>query len=169
MADKDILQPGDLILFRVGPTSTWLDRMIGRAQKWIGEDPPSVKEFCHVGIVGPGGNTIIEARWPKVKIGPLDLPDLLTRNPIDFYRVKDIPPEQVSAVLAYAVTQLGQWYDFAAIATFGFIQLGHAAVCSQYVWEWFLNGAGIELCKWSPLISPDDIAGSSITRRLNVT
>jgi uncharacterized protein YycO len=169
MPDKDTVQPGDIMLFRVGQGSSWLDRAIGKVQKWIKEDPATItQEFCHAAIVGPGGNTIIEARWPRVKIGPLDLPDLLTRNPIDFYRVKDITPLQVDNVVAYAVKEIGQPYDISAIFTFGSVQLGHGLVCSQYVWKWFLNGAGLELCPYSTTISPDDLAGSSITRSLNL-
>lgn len=163
-----MIQEGDIALFRVGKTSTILDRLIGKFQKLIGEDPPGVEEFCHAALVGPMANTLIEARWPKVKTGPLDLPDLLTRNPIDFYRVKDITPEQVQKVLAYAKSDIGQPYDLPAIFTFGKIQLGGHLVCSQYVWKWFLNGAGIELCKYSPLISPDDLAGSSITQLVDI-
>ena len=179
------IQPADLILLRVGPGSTILDRAIGICQQWIGEAPPFTQEFCHAAIIGPvwtealasqypnltidiGANTIIEARWPKVKIGQLDLPDLLTRNPVDFYRINGITPAQASKIIEYAQDDIGDWYDLAGIFTLGYIQLGHALVCSQYVWKWALNGAGIELCPYSALISPDDLAGSKITTHLTI-
>lgn len=160
--------PADIVLFRVGPKSTILDRLIGRCQKWIGEAPPSTQEFCHVGLVGPGGDSIIEARWPKVKQGPLDLPDLLTRNPIDFYRIKGITPERSSLIVRAAQKEIGKPYDLAEIFSFGYIQLGHGLVCSQYVWKWVLNGGGYELCPYTSLISPDDIASSNLLEKVNL-
>lgn len=122
-------------------------------------------EFCHVGIIGMDGKTIIEARWPKVKIGPLDIPDLETRNPIDFYRVKGITPARAAEIVANAQKDIGKWYDLGAIFTMGVIQLGHAGVCSQYVWKWFID-SGIVLCPMTSFISPDDIASSTLTEKI---
>lgn len=171
-----ILQPADIILFRVGPASTWLDRAIGRCQKWIGQ-APTVMQYCHVGIVapydatmcGPGiTNTIIEARFPHVKKGPLDLPDLLKRNPIDFYRINGISADDQMAIVAEAQRDVDNKapYDLPEIFSLGYIQIGHGLVCSQYAWRWVLNGCGLALCKDTSLISPDDIASSKITTKL---
>lgn len=140
-----------------------LDRLIGWAEPKIGEGTKQA-EYCHAAIVGYGSN-IIEARWPKVRTGPLDLLDLEKRNPVEIYRVKDITYEQQQAVVGFALGDLNKWYDVGCIFTLGFVQLGHAGVCSEYVWRWFVKEK-IVLCDPSNLISPDDLAGSPIITRV---
>ncbi len=159
------VEPGDILLFRVTSRSPLLDRLIGWGQKVI-KQAPSSAAYCHAALVGPDSGRLYEARWPKIHNIPIDWETLRKRNPIEVYRVKDIRPEQVSAVLRFAENRVGRRYDVPAILTFGIIQFGHATVCSQFVWEAF-TAADICLCPWEDLESPDDLATSHCLVRID--
>ena len=159
-----MMQLADILLFRVGPKSTLLDRLIGWGQRVIHQAPTKL-EYCHVAMIGPDPDSLFEARWPRIHNILLDMPDLQLHNPVEVYRLKGITQQQVNTVLEYAKHREGEWYNLTAILTFGAIQLGHSAVCSQYVWECF-TAAGVCLCPYEDLESPDDIAGSDKLERV---
>ena len=159
-----IAQPGDILAFRVTAQSTLLDRMIGWGQKKIGQ-APTTAAYCHAALVGSDADHMYEARWPRIHNVALDWGSLLERNTIDVFRATLMTPEQMARVMVYAKGRLGEWYDVAAILSFGLVQFGHAAVCSQYVWECF-TAAGVCLCPYEDLESPDDIAGSLILTKI---
>ncbi len=146
------VQVGDFILYPVGPASRLLSKLVGWGQKLIGQ-APSVKQYSHVAIVGPDASHIIEAYWPRIRVSPLDLKD------VEVYRIKNVTPDQVSKMIAYAKSQVGQWYDMLAIVTFGKFQIGGTEVCSQLAYNAGL-AAGIVLYPPEILESPDDIAAS---------
>lgn len=157
-----MIQPADILLFRVAKQSSTLDKLIGWGQKVI-HQAPTLAEYCHAALVGPdyapGQPSMIEARWPRVHRIPLDIADLEKRNPVEVYRVKDMTPAQIEDVLGYAMEHVGVRYDMLAILTFGVLQLGNCDVCSQLDWESF-TPAGIALCPFQGLLSPDDLAAA---------
>lgn len=158
------IQPGDVLLFRATSSSNLLDRLICWGQRII-HAAPSDADYFHVGIVGNDVNHFYQAVWPKIANTVLDCTTINKTTIIEVYRVKGITVGQVQAVMATAQSRVGEWYDVLAILTFGMIQLGHTAVCSQYVWQCFLN-AGLVLCPFEALESPDDIAASSLLQRV---
>ena len=157
------VQPGDLLLFRVTPGSTLLDKLIGWGQKRIHQAPTDAA-YCHVAIVGPDAGSMYEAVAPKPHNIPIDWSKLTKRNTIDVFRVTGATPEQVAKVMAYCqkVVDAGTHYDWLAIATMGLVQLGRDCVCSQLAWQGWCDGDVI-LCDWQDLESPDDVAASKKT------
>lgn len=153
-----ILRPGDLLLFRISASSNWLDRLIGWGQRKIHQAPTDAS-YCHVAIVGPDSLSIYEAVWPRIHNVVLEIEKIQKTLILETYRVKGITPEQVERVMAAAKRGVGKRYDVLAILTFGLLQMGPMAVCSQFAYECFLD-ADIVLCPWADLESPDNIAAS---------
>lgn len=159
----DNLRSGDVLLFRVVESSNWLDRLIGWGQKII-HQAPSNATYCHAALIGSDASHIFEARWPKIHNVQMDWAKMSKRNKIEVYRV-NLTPEQVTKIMDYARLCLGRWYDFLAILTFGLLQLGSTAVCSQFVWDCF-TAAGVCLCPYESLESPDDLAASTLLEKV---
>ena len=158
------LRPGDLLLYRISGSSNWLDRLIGWGQR-IAHQAPTKAAYCHVAIVGPDTESIYEAIWPRIHNTPIDIGKIQKTIVLEAYRVRGATPEQISRVMASAAARVGERYDALAILSFGLLQLGRATVCSEYAYQSFLD-AGIVLCHWSSLESPDDIAASPLLERI---
>ena len=152
------VKAGDILLFRVIPDSTLLDKLIGWGQNRLGE-PRAKGNYCHAAMVGPDAGHIYEARWPRFHNVPIDASDLIKRNVVEVYRIRGITSDQITKMLASAQDHVGEFYDLAAIFTFGMIQLGGTIYCSQAVWRDAL-AAGIVLWPFEKLESPDDLANS---------
>jgi len=147
----------------VTPGSTPLDKLIGWGQKVIHQALTDAA-YCHVAIVGPTADQMYEAVVPKVHHIPIDWEKLTKRNTVDVFRVNNVTPEQVARVMAYCKKEEdgGEWYDWLAIASMGFLQFGRASVCSQLGWNAWAD-ADVVLCDTADLESPDDIAASKKT------
>ena len=93
------------------------------------------------------------------------MPDPLPEH-IEVYRLKqELTQDQLTKIFTYANSQIGKWYNFLGVLTGGFIQIGPIAFCSQFTWQAFTY-AGIVLCPWEELESPDDIAASPLLNRI---
>lgn len=156
--------PGDILLFRVSSSSNWLDKIIGWGQRVIHEAPTDAA-YCHVALVGPDSSHMFEAKWPKIHNVPIDLKAIQKNIVLEVYRVKAITAQEVDQVMNFAQGRIGRRYDILAILTFGYVQIGPSAVCSQFVWESF-TAAGLCLCPWRDLTSPDDIANSGLLEKV---
>jgi hypothetical protein len=159
-------QPGDLLLFRVGPGSPFLGKLIGWGQKVIGQAPTKAA-YDHVALAGRIRGEIVEAYWPRVRVREYD-PE---GDPnVELYRDPNATPQQIDSIMTYAYAHKGEWYNLTGLLTFGLVQLGHSVVCSQFAWKCYMGSdyttagytpAGITLCPPARLITPDDIAGSA--------
>lgn len=107
-----------------------------------------------------------EARWPRIHNGPIALQSVEKNIILETYRVKGLTPDQLQQVMAFCQSRIGRRYDLLALLTFGYLQIGPSAVCSQFVWEAF-TAAGICLCPFRDLTSPDDIAASACLERVD--
>ncbi len=153
------IQPGDILCWKAGPGSSWLDRLVAWAQA-IANDHG---DYYHVGFVGPGVFHFYQSKPPVICNSdiPKDLPDY-----VEVYRLKTpLTTEQLAKIFSYANSQLGKWYNFLGVISFGTIQIGSVAYCSQFVWQSYTY-AGIVLCPWENLRSPDDIAASDLLVRV---
>jgi hypothetical protein len=159
------VRPGDLLLFRVSSSSNWLDKLIGWGQKVI-HQAPTKAAYCHVALVGFNPLTMYEAKFPTIRLSPINLTGIQKSLILEVYRIKTITSEQITQVIGMAHRRLGEHYDWLAILTLGLLQIGPAAVCSQYIYECFLS-ANIILCPWSSLESPDNIANSQLLERID--
>lgn len=157
------LRPGDILLWRVVPGATWFERLIGWGEKFLHQIGSTNVNYYHVGFVGPGVFKYYESRVPVICNS--DIPNPLPEN-IEVYRLKTpLTGDQLAKIYSYANSQLGKWYNLLGVLTGGFIQIGSFAFCSQYTWQAFTY-AGIVLCPWESLESPDDIAASSMLERI---
>lgn len=121
----------------------------------MGQAPTRVS-YSHVAIAR-SPDSLYEAYWPRVRERYFD--PALTQN-VETYRVKTIAANQIQKVMDYAQAHLGEWYNLTGLLTLGLVQFGHTVVCSQFVWQAFAD-AGIVLCAYESLDSPDDLAASS--------
>lgn len=128
-------------------------------------EAPTTAAYCHVALVGPDGSHLYEARWPKIHNVPIDLKSLQKNIILETYRVKGITHGEIQQVMNFAESRIGRRYDVLALLTFGYVQIGPSAVCSQFVWEAF-TAAGRCLCEWRDLTSPDDIAASTCLEKV---
>jgi hypothetical protein len=155
---------GDVLLFRVSSSSNTLDRLIAWGQRIIHESPTTA-DYCHVALVGPDPEHMYEAKWPRIHNVPIDLGALQKNIILETYRNRNLTPEQIGLLMNYAQKHVGQRYDLLALLTLGYVQLGRTAVCSEFVWRAFTS-AGVLLCPWSALESPDDIAASALLEKV---
>lgn len=154
-----MIQPADILLYRIGPNASWIEKAIGWGQRVIGQAPGTVA-YDHAAIATSHVG-LIESYWPKVRKRLYNSTD----PTLEAWRVKGITVARQNQVLTYAAQHVGEWYNLTGILTLGLVQLGHSAVCSQFVWEAF-TAAGILLCPYETLESPDDIAASSLIMRV---
>lgn len=156
-----VLQPLDLLLFRVGPTADFIARTIGWAEQRLKE--PGTAQYYHVGFVGPDIKHYYESRVPRIK--NTDMPDPIPPH-IEVYRfISEITPASRAFIYSYANSQLGKWYNLLGVLTAGLIQIGDFPYCSQFAWECYTQG-GVTICPYSSLLSPDDVASSRYLLRV---
>jgi len=144
----------------VTPNSSWLGKLIGQGQKWIGK-APSQSAYEHV-VLFSSPMSIVEGYWPRVRERPFDPTGC---EGLEIYRIKGITPQQVIVLVNEARSHIGELYNVVGIATFGLVQLGHAVYCSQGLWQW-CTALFIALCKWDDLEGPDDVAASPLLERI---
>jgi hypothetical protein len=157
------VKPGDILMFKIAPGASWIDRLIGWGERRLGQTNSDKVNYYHVGFVGPGVFKFYQSKSPCICNSdmPVPLPDH-----IEVYRLKvELTDDQLKSIFTYANSQLGKWYNFLGVLTGGFIQIGNFSYCSQFTWQSFTY-AGIVLCPWESLESPDDIAASSLLERV---
>jgi hypothetical protein len=159
------VQAGDILLFRVGHESGVLDKLIGWGQK-VARQAPSKEAYCHATMVGPDATHMYESRWPRFHNIPINLPELAKYTTPEAYRIKGITPDQILGMMKSAESHIGEWYPWLDILSFGKLQIGGACYCSESVWRDALNGAGIRLCDFDKMESPDDLAASPMLIRV---
>lgn len=146
-------------MWRIGPGASWIDRLIGWGERVLHQAGSRQVNYYHVGFVGPGVFKLYQSKPPVICNS--DVPNPLPAY-IEVYRFKEpISDDQMRRVFTYANSQLGKWYNFLGILTGGFIQVGSFSFCSQFTWQCFTY-AGVVLCPWDELESPDDIAASPL-------
>lgn len=167
MIDKNLLQPGDILLYKpksVFHVSAWF---ITWAQNVVGKNPlqGEVKiGYCHVALVDYDTDYILEARWPKSKRSKLDWDKLDKEYDIELWRLKDIEPDTISKMLSWAHEHTGEWYDL-GLFLWGWMDKKHEEVCSTFVSN-AAAAAGkifvqIKHIGLGTLITPDEIAGNT--------
>jgi hypothetical protein len=158
------LRPTDILMWRIVPGASWVDRFIGWGERVLNQVGSKQVNYYHVGFVGPGVFHFYQSKPPKICNS--DIPQDLPSN-IEVYRLKvPMTDNQVKAVMTYANSQIGKWYNFLGVLTGGYIQVGSFSFCSQFTWQAFTY-AGVVLCPWETLESPDDIANSDLLLRVS--
>lgn len=152
------LQPADILLWRVGPGSSWIDRLIGWGESFIHQKTPQGYQYYHVGFVAANPKNYYQSKPPI--IDKFIVPDPLPKN-VEVYRFKQLlTPDNLANVFQYAESRRGKWYPFLGVLTAGWLQ-GNLEFCSQYTEDSFAHYP-VLLCQNIRFTSPDDIAGSSL-------
>lgn len=158
-----ILKAGDILIWRIDPGASWVDRLIGWGERVLRKTSTSQVSYFHVGFVGPGVFKFYQSKPPVICNSDIPTPLPLY---IEVYRLKTpLEEDQLGKIYSYANSQLGKWYNFLGVLTGGFIQVGSFSFCSQFTWQAYTY-AGIVLCPWESLESPDDIAASDLLLRV---
>ena len=152
------LQPGDILLWKVAASSSFIDRLIGWGERKTGQIGSATANYYHVAIVGvdmlhfydsqPGG------------VGNRDIPKPFPAY-IEVYRFKDpLNDDDLLKMWTYANSQKGKGYNYIGVLTAGMIEVWGKPFCSELVWR-ICTYAGRVICPWKTCLSPDDIAAST--------
>jgi len=157
------IQPGDILLWRIDSSASWIERLIGWGERHTGQPSPNGVDYYHAGIVGPdalhyydsapGGikNRLVTDPWP---------------DHLEVYRFKiPLNPDQLKAMWSYANSQLGVGYNYFGVLTAGWLQIDGKPFCSEFVWR-LCTYAGVVVCPWQTCLSPDDIAFAGTLERI---
>lgn len=160
-----MLQPGDILLWRVDPGAPLWDRLIGWGERMLKQSNSEKKNYYHVAFVSADPRMMYSAEPPRIALLPVPSP---IPDYIEVYRVKSESapgPIQLGLIFKYADSQIGRFYNFLGVLTGGYVQVGKFLFCSQFTWIAYSNG-GIWLCPYEFLESPDDVAASSLLMRV---
>ena len=163
MIDKELLKPGDILLYRpksVFHLSAWF---IAWGQNVMGKTPHNVT-YCHVALVDEDTDYILESRWPKSRRYKLDWKYLDKMYTVELWRVKNSTKAESSKALEWAHNNLGEWYDL-GLFVWGWFDAKQKEVCSTFVAKsWGSVDRVFKQFKKvgvGTLISPDEIAGNT--------
>lgn len=160
-----MLQPGDVLLWRIDPGAPWVDRLIGWGERRLGQGIKGKADYYHVGFVSRIPGQFYESKPPRIALSPIPNP---LPSYVETYRLRSPPhPDLLKAVFDYADTRVGNLYDFLGVLTGGFVEIAGLEFCSKFTNDSF-SYAGIVLCPNQELISPDDIAASPLLQRVDV-
>ena len=153
------LQPSNILLWRIGPGSSWVDRAVGWGERFLHEPHSETVNYYHVGIVGPDALHFYDAAPGGVKNRDIPSP---WPSYIEVRRfITPLKDDQLTLMWQYANSQLGTGYNYLGVISAGMIQVLGKPFCSELVWR-IATYAGIVLCPWETCLSPDDIAESNI-------
>jgi hypothetical protein len=164
MVTQKDLQPGDLLLFKVKPSSSLIDKFIGWGQKFM-KMAPTKAEYCHVALVSFDPEFIMEARWPKTRIYKINWEEYHKKYEVQLFRVKNVTTRQRLDAIHWAEDHLGEWYDLPSFL-FGWIQFKHSEICSTYVTKAEKASKIYFKTEKNGFITPDQVAAQTLIWRV---
>lgn len=154
-----IPMPGDLIFYPVTPRSGFVPRLIASVQLWRGEGSGKTM-YSHVAIADFEPGWQFEAYVPRSRRSRI--PD---GRDVEVWRVRGALPGHAEAVLHWARTHTGQWYDLGR-ALFGAFKMAHSNICTTFVasaWQ----EAGFDLsAKAGRFVGPNELIDSGLLERV---
>lgn len=151
-----ILQPGDILLWRVDPGAPLLDRLIGWGESKLKQRGPSGNQYYHVAFVSRNPKLMYSAQPPRLDLYPV--PDPLPPY-VEVYRLKDVDFDKLTDVFLEADKSRGEPYDFLGVFTMGYLEIGRLKFCSRWTFLCFLEYP-VTLTPDIEYPTPDDVAGS---------
>lgn len=151
-----ILQPGDLLLWKVVPGAPLIDRLIGKGEQLMGDQVGSMA-YYHVAFVAANPKNYYSSQPPK--IDKFVIPDPFWPN-VEIRRIPDLDPIKLSLVFQYAESRRGSWYPFLGVLTAGWLS-GNQEFCSQYAEDSFAHYP-LLLSNNVRFSTPDAIASSPL-------
>lgn len=150
------LQPFDILLWKVSPSASLIERAIGWAEARLGDQQGAA--FYHVGFVSGSSKTFYQSKPPKIQLTPV--PDPLPPYIVPYRLIAPPTPAQLTMIFAYANSRLGRPYDFLGVLTAGYVEVGGLEFCSKYTND---SGAAAQIVLSSKIQpTPDDIANSPL-------
>jgi cell wall-associated NlpC family hydrolase len=156
MINTTKLKPGDLLLFRVTPKSSWLAKIIVIGEKILGSSIFK-KSYSHIGILDYDTDFMYESRWPRSRRTKLDWTRLNKYYILESYRVKNATSDMIDNVITWCNNHLGMKYDL-GLFFFGLFDQKNMEVCSTFVAKaWSSVGVILRRRSSQKLITPDEI------------
>lgn len=149
-----MLQPGDVLMFRVDDGAPLIDRLIAWGERMLKQSNADKKNYYHVGFVSADPRKYYESKPPRICLTdvPQPLPDY-----VEVYRpLTPLTPDQLKKIFTYANSKIGTLYNFLGVLTAGYVQIGQFMFCSQFTWVSY-SQASFYFCPYEFLESPDDI------------
>lgn len=160
-----ILLPGDILLWKVTPQASLIDRLVGWGERFTGQVDSTVTNYYHVGIVGVDPLHFYDSAPGGVKNSLIPIPFPLN---IEVYRfIQPLTADQLLKMWTYANSQKGVGYNYVGVLTAGLVEVFGKPFCSELVWR-IVTYAGRVICPWKTCLTPDDIANSSLLQRVAI-
>ena len=151
---RDLAVPGDLLFYRVTPSSSFNSRIIAILELLRGEGEGPI-QYSHVAILDEDIDTRIEAVWPKVRSSKVDWNDPrleLWRRPME--------ASQAAVVTRVAWEHIGDWYDLWGMV-FGWRESSHSEYCTTLVVKVF-DRIGVRLgVEAGKILTPNELLEDS--------
>ena len=156
---RDMAKPGDLLFYRVTPDSSLSCRVIAALELIRGEGKGPL-QYSHVAILETDKDTIIEARWPRVRTAKVNWED----PDLELWRHPMTTPTAL-AVLIAARSHIGDMYDIMGLI-FGALDSKHREICTTLVAKSFASmditlGAGA-----GDILTPNELIRSPALHRI---
>jgi len=150
-----ILQPGDILLWRVVPGLPLYERFIGWSQlRVLKQKGVTGQQYYHCALVAANPKSYYSSQPPK--IDKFVLPDPLPSN-VEVWRLNEpLDPLKLALVFQYAESRRGKWYPLLGVITAGWLQ-GNQEFCSQYLEDSYAHYP-VLLCNDIRFATPDGIA-----------
>jgi len=160
---KEVIQLGDIILFKTDPHDNIFWRLLGRLIQFftviIGQGGSYHRTYTHVTIC-ENQDFMFEMTFPKSKRSPIPY-----EKEIELWRVKDITNEQIIKVIEWCKKNLGRWYNITHLITLG-IKPGYG--CGDYCADAFKSVGiilSIEGAK-DKMVSPNEVCDSRLVYKI---
>lgn len=154
-----MIQPGDILFWKVTPKSSLIARLIGAGQL-LAREGRGTTLYSHVSIVESDG-VHIEAVFPWIRSGLFNQKD----PRIEVWRVIDATPEQAASAVRAARSHIGEWYSLSSLL-FGLFHNGqrNCAILMNDSWV----AAGLPLWRQSDrFLTPNDLSQSDRLMRVS--
>lgn len=154
-----MMQPGDILAWKVNPSAPLKDRIIGWGESKLKQATAGGYEYYHVAIVSTNLGWMYSAQPPRINLYPIPNP---LPSFVEVYRLKGIvDPIRIGDVLDYCDSRRGRRYDFVGVLTFGMIEFGGLEFCSQLTEDAY-ERYPICLNEKEQFTTPDDIVNSPL-------
>lgn len=129
MTTKSLVQPGDILFYKVSPKSALMSKLVAIAQLLRGEGK-TFTSYSHVSLVDNDINYQLESRLPKTRRSTINWDD----PSIEVWRVRDVSNTQIILALKWGYNNLNKWYDLGQICL-GLFKSRNTYTCAEFVYN----------------------------------
>lgn len=152
-----MMQPGDIVFYRVTPKSFFVSKIIAIAALLSGRGYSNTL-YSHVAILTTCDPLRqAEATWPKTRIS-----DVHIDKPIEIWQLQGITDAQRCCVIDWCNKNLGEWYDL-GMFLLGWADIHHAEICTSFVAKAYA-AAGIPLGRGKRFNFPSELLDARLVK-----